>query len=244
MTFDPLLHEQLAYYRARAGEYDEWFLRQGRYDRGPALNGQWFAEVEAVAVALDAFDPAGRVLELAGGTGLWTQRLVQTAAGVTVVDASPEMLALNRERVGEQVRHIQADLFDWRPDATYDVVFFSFWLSHVPPDRFDSFWDLVRACLAPGGRFFFIDSLYNEAATATDHRLEGPEALTLTRRLNDGREYRIVKIHYQPEALAAQLADLGWHATVHATANHFLYGFGSHGGSTTPDEIATTDAHG
>lgn len=30
-----LLAEQLAYYRARAGEYDQWFLREGRYDRGP-----------------------------------------------------------------------------------------------------------------------------------------------------------------------------------------------------------------
>jgi hypothetical protein len=30
---DDLLQEELAYYRARAGEYDEWFLRQGRYDR-------------------------------------------------------------------------------------------------------------------------------------------------------------------------------------------------------------------
>jgi hypothetical protein len=34
MTDERLLADQIAYYRARAGEYDEWFLRQGRYDRG------------------------------------------------------------------------------------------------------------------------------------------------------------------------------------------------------------------
>jgi demethylmenaquinone methyltransferase/2-methoxy-6-polyprenyl-1,4-benzoquinol methylase len=28
-----ILEEQLAYYRARASEYDEWFLRKSRYDR-------------------------------------------------------------------------------------------------------------------------------------------------------------------------------------------------------------------
>ena len=33
-----LLREQLDYYRARAAEYDQWWLRQGRYDRGAALN--------------------------------------------------------------------------------------------------------------------------------------------------------------------------------------------------------------
>jgi demethylmenaquinone methyltransferase/2-methoxy-6-polyprenyl-1,4-benzoquinol methylase len=76
---DRLIEEQIAYYQARAGEYDEWFLRQGRYDHGPEMNARWFAEVEQVARALEAFAPAGDVLELASGTGLWTQRLAPTA---------------------------------------------------------------------------------------------------------------------------------------------------------------------
>ena len=37
---DPILQEQIDYYRARAAEYDEWFNRQGRYDRGPQANQQ------------------------------------------------------------------------------------------------------------------------------------------------------------------------------------------------------------
>ena len=43
-----LLEQQKAYYSARAGEYDQWFLRRGRYDHGPELNAQWFAEVDQV----------------------------------------------------------------------------------------------------------------------------------------------------------------------------------------------------
>src|SRR5579884_3468249 len=89
-----LLQQQIAYYRARAGEYDEWFLRQGRYDRGPGLNARWFAEVDEVRRALDAFAPAGSVLELAAGTGLWTEQLARHAARLTAVDSSPEALAL------------------------------------------------------------------------------------------------------------------------------------------------------
>jgi len=45
------------------------------------------------------------------------------------------------------VRFIQADLFAWRPDRRYDVVFMGFWLSHVPAERFASFWSLVADCL-------------------------------------------------------------------------------------------------
>lgn len=225
---DQLLKEQIDYYRARAGEYDEWFLRQGRYDRGPEARRRWFEQVEEVAAALAAFAPRGRVLELACGTGWWTQRLARFTDDLTALDVSPEVLARNRERLwGRPVRYLQADLFSWRPDAAYDVVFFAFWLSHVPPERFEPFWERVGECLAPGGRVFFVDSRYNEASAAIDHRLEGPEAITLTRRLNDGREFRIVKVYYRPEELSARLATLGWRVTVRSTESEFLYGYGS-----------------
>ena len=221
-------NEQAAYYRARANEYDQWFLRDGRYDRGPEANARWAEESEQVSDALAAFNPVGDVLELAAGTGWWTQRLAQYAASLTVVDAAPETLAINKSKLGDvPVRYIQADLFEWQPDQQYDVVFFSFWLSHVPPERLDAFWEMVRACLEPGGRVFFLDSRYEETSTAADHRLEGEDATTVLRRLNDGREFRIVKVFYQPDALAARLARLGWAGTVQTTATYFLYGAGT-----------------
>src|SRR3954469_20073525 len=143
-----LIEQQKDYYSARAGEYDEWFQREGRYDRGPEHRARWFAEVDEVRAALERFRPAGRVLELACGTGWWTEQLVRFADSVTAVDASDEVLGLNRLRVGDaKVRRERADIFAWRPDAAYDVVFFSFWLSHVPPERFDGFWARVREAL-------------------------------------------------------------------------------------------------
>jgi hypothetical protein len=41
-----ILRQQINNYIARSSEYDEWFLRRGRYDRGPELNRKWFAEIE------------------------------------------------------------------------------------------------------------------------------------------------------------------------------------------------------
>ena len=221
-------NEQVAYYCVRAGEYDEWFRRAERYDRGPEANARWAAEVGQVSDALAAFNPAGNVLELAAGTGWWTGRLARYAASLTAVDASPETLAVNKGKLGDApVRYIKADLFDWQPDRQYDVVFFSFWLSHVPPERFDAFWRLVRSCLKPNGRVFFLDSRYEGTSTAADHHLEGEDATTTQRRLNDGREFRVVKVFYRPDELAARLATLGWDVAVQTTPTYFLYGTGT-----------------
>jgi demethylmenaquinone methyltransferase/2-methoxy-6-polyprenyl-1,4-benzoquinol methylase len=221
-----MLQDQIAYYQARAGEYDEWFLRQGRYDRGPQANSQWFREIERVQQALDAFRPGGHVLELACGTGLWTQRLLEHAQQITAVDASPEVLALNEQKVrSPRVRYVQANLFEWRPSEQYDVVFFGFWLSHVPPERFDAFWDLVAAALKPGGRAFFVDSLYEPTSTAVDHQLRERQATCATRRLNDGRTFEIVKVFYDPKDLQGRLARSGWQAQVVGTQHYFLYGY-------------------
>jgi demethylmenaquinone methyltransferase/2-methoxy-6-polyprenyl-1,4-benzoquinol methylase len=233
MSEDDLLAEQRAFYRARAPEYDEWWQRRGRYNRaGEADRIEWQGEVDVVDAALTAFAPRGDVLELAGGTGWWTERLAQTAARLTVVDASPETLALNRERVQRpDVEYVVADLFTWKPSRFYDVAFFSFWLSHVPRARFGDFWSLVRSCLAPGGRAFLIDSRHDPAPTPPGNDpivVEYGQDLH-RRRLNDGSEYRVVKVMYEPDELQARIQWEGWRVELGGT-RRFVFGW------ATPNE--------
>lgn len=138
------------------------------------------------------------------------------------------MLALNRKRLGKTAHHInyvQADLFNWKPDAQYAVVFFSFWLSHVPPEKFAGFWETVSAALAPGGRVFFIDSRPAPNSTAADQRIAAAD-ITSLRRLNDGREFTIYKLFYKLGDLKEQLAHFGWQIEVNQTPQYFLYGKG------------------
>ena len=224
---DPVLAEQTEYYRARAGEYDDWWRRIGRYDRGTAATERWRIEVAEVEDALERAALTGDVLELACGTGWWTERLARTAGSLTCIDASPETIALNRARLRNTglilPRYEIADLFAWTSTRTFDAVFFSFWLSHVPLARFQSFWTSVAAALKPGGRIFLVDSLPHETSTARDHMMPDPDGIQ-ERRLNDGRTFRIVKLFHRPAELTQQLANLGWHTVIEATSSYFIYG--------------------
>jgi len=228
MAGDDILKDQIDYYRARAGEYDEWWFRSGRYDRGPELTSRWRADTHAVEGALDQWMDRRRprtALELACGTGLFTRRLAPKVARLTAVDASPEVLAINRARVAaNHIEYVEADLFTWRPARRYDIVFFSFWLSHVPEERFASFWETVASALAPGGAAYLIDSAFDPSSTAKDHAPPGRDAGVVTRKLNDGREFRIVKIFWEPRALASRLEALGWAAAIARSASYFVYG--------------------
>src|SRR3954470_18062160 len=146
-----VLAEQQRYYRERAPEYDDWWFRRGRYDRGDEANAAWFDEVGALERQLCHAAPLGDVLELACGTGLWTRHLVRLASSVVAVDGSPEVLALCRERGAGPVGLLRAGLFSWEPPvAAFDTCFFAFWLSHVPEERFEAFWSMVARALRPG----------------------------------------------------------------------------------------------
>jgi len=224
---DAFLAGQQAYYAARAGEYDEWWDRRGRYDHGAGANARWFAERTEVFRSLSAPPLCGDVLELACGTGNFTLPLSQSAQMLTAIDGSAAMLAINRSRVqSDAVRYLQADLFTWEPDRAYDAVVFTFWLSHVPPERLDGFLTLVRRALKPGGTCFFADSRRDPLTTSADQPLPDAPQPWLTRRLNDGREYAIVKVFYEPAALSRRLVEHGLSVTVCETASFFLYGRG------------------
>jgi demethylmenaquinone methyltransferase/2-methoxy-6-polyprenyl-1,4-benzoquinol methylase len=128
------------------------------------------------------------------------------------------------------VRYLVADLFEWRPDRAYDVVFFSFWLSHVPRARFGEFWALVRSCVKPDGRVFFIDNRRSGSDAEEDPTVGRVDPYVVNeegdiqrRRFEDGTEHRVVKIFYEPGPLTAALAAEGWSAQVSGT-RWFIYG--------------------
>ena len=214
-----LIDEQIAYYRRRAAEYDE---------TSTPVEDPLAAEGHRLREALHRFAPTGSVLELAAGTGTWTRELLAHAADVTAVDASPEMLALNRAKVGsDRVRYVVADVFSYQPETRHDVVVFAFWLSHVPLARFADFWDLVARSLKPSGRVFFVDE--GRHGHWSEDWVD-PHAGVVRRRLSDGTEHRAVKVLWDAVELEHRLRAMGWEIEVHSTGA-FYWGEGRRAGS-------------
>jgi SAM-dependent methyltransferase len=225
-----LLAEQIEYYRARAPEYDDWFLRRGHYDHGPELAAVWERETAGVESALASLPLDGAdVLELAPGTGNWTARYAVRAASVTAVDASPEMVERAKVRLGAlaaKVDFVFADLFAWQPPRRYDAVVMGFWISHVPASRLDGFLGTVRDALRPNAGVFFVDTRPVPSSGRAGQPPPRGDGEIQRRRLDDGREFDVVKNYWDPAELREHCEAAGLDVDVRETATYFLYGIG------------------
>ena len=185
---------------------------------------------EVRAVLADLPIDGADVVELAPGTGIWTEQLVGRSGRVTAVDASAEMIAENRRRLADRaatVSFVLADIFEWRPDRTFDAAVFCFWISHVPDARLDSFLAGVASMLRPGGSVFFLDGRREPTSGATDHQLPEVGEELMVRRLDDGREFRIVKNYRAATDLEVRCRTAGLDVSVRETPTYFQFGVGA-----------------
>lgn len=229
MSDEWLLDSQQAYYRARADEYDEWWERRGRYALGREANELWHQEIGELREIFDSLSLDGDVVELAPGTGYWTELLVQRARSVTAIEGAPEMIACNRARLGlmaDSVTFIQHDIFDWVPSRRFDAMVFCFWISHVPRRRLSEFFATCRDALHTGAPMFFVDNLSEQPGFSVDEVRSDSRSELTQRRLNDGREFTIIKNFYDPEDLRDAARTAGIQLEVGQTSTYFQYGIG------------------
>lgn len=175
--------DQVDYYTARAGWFDDCYTCTGDYDRGPERNDRWNAHMEHIEDALAASKLRGRCVELGAGTGHWTERVARHVDHVTAIDASPEMLAAARERFAgrDDVDLRLADLWSWAPTERWDSAAAFFFVEHVPDAVLTELLATLHDALTPGSPFFVAEGAWYQ-----------PEPNVETRDI-DGREYRVVE---------------------------------------------------
>ncbi len=194
-----ITQQQIQYYRLRAAEYDDAYVER--------------MDLTRLVTVLDTLPIQGDVLELACGTGQWTQFLAPRSRSLTAVDAAPEMLSAARDRTSDTgTRFIEADIFGWVPDRQYDTIFFAFWLSHVPPELLPQFWQTLRLAPKPGGHVVLLDD--SRRKLEIEEVEPGADIPMVRRRLADGSSHSIVKVLHSPAELTGQLRSFGWAAQI------------------------------
>jgi SAM-dependent methyltransferase len=185
----------LDYYGRRAREYEQHYHRDD-----PARQQEQNALADALKKALRG----RRVLELACGTGYWTQSAAEVARHVVATDASADMLALAADKglLGDLVEFRLADAY--RPcsiSGTFDAVLANFWFSHVPKSRVHEFVDSVHARIGRGSIVFMADNTYVPGIGGELLHKPDEEDTYKCRTLSDGSQYEVLKNYYDADQL-------------------------------------------
>jgi SAM-dependent methyltransferase len=220
---EPTDDEIVAYYDARAAEYDDFYLRHGPYRHGVIEDMAWQMELDQATAWLDDVPLGGRIVELAAGTGWWSP-LLAAKGELWAYDAAAAPLELARQRL--VAHHLLAHLHQrdaWAAPEPPPAggLFTGFWLSHVPRHRLADFLRLARAWLAPGAVYAFIDSRPDPASGAVGNDWD-PATEIATRHLADGRTFRVPKVYYEPNELERALEAAGFNAPSVTTSGRFF----------------------
>lgn len=189
------------YYARRAREYERIYAKPERQ-----------TDLARLHELLPALFDARRVLEIACGTGYWTELVAGRALAVHATDINEEVLELARHKryPPGRVTFARFDVYAGEALAQrFDGGLAAFWWSHVPAERMEEFLGAFHRHLDPGARVVFLDNNYvSGSSTPISRRDEQGNSYQL-RGLDDGARYEVVKNFPRRERLVEQLAGVG-----------------------------------
>lgn len=141
------------------GDWEDWYLRRGRFSRGPVHDGAWSMELDEVTRWVDGLGLSGVLVELGAGMGWWTPLLAEKGE-LWLYDDDPGSLDAARTRLlaHGQLAHLHQRDPLAAADKQVDVVFAAYLLAVAPStETLDARVDAVRAWLRPGGSYVFVE---------------------------------------------------------------------------------------
>ena len=178
------MSELQQYYAARASEYDAVYLKPERQRDLRAIE-EWLPTVFANA----------SVLEVACGTGYWTQFIARKATEVVAIDSAPETIRIAERRVAPaKVEFLVADAYGLpRFGRRFESGFAGFWFSHVPKSRVREFLLGFHAALEPGARVVLLDNRFVEGSSTPISEHDTEANAYQERKLANGTTHRVLK---------------------------------------------------
>lgn len=190
----------ISYYDARAKEYEKVYQNpdeQGDLQTSEKIFQDLFARKT--------------VLEIACGTGYWTERIAKTATSIYATDINESVIEIAKARQKENITFAVADMFDFTPEEKIDAVFAGFIWSHILLEDLDKFIEKLKSFLKPNGTIVFIDG---NAVAGTNHDLKNITKTDeygntfQTRKLENGSSHLVLKNFPTKEFLVQKLSKI------------------------------------
>ncbi len=182
------------YYKKRAKEYEAVYYRND-----PVRQGEQRKIAKALQLVLKGKD----VLEVACGTGYWTQFLSRTAKSVYATDIVEEALEIAKTK--KYVCPIQFSIEDAYKlsfsDGTFDGGLANFWFSHIPKSRINTFLKEFHRVLKKGSSVFITDNVLVKSIGGKLVKKPNDENTYKLRELKDGEQFLVLKNYYSKENL-------------------------------------------
>jgi demethylmenaquinone methyltransferase/2-methoxy-6-polyprenyl-1,4-benzoquinol methylase len=176
------------YYEARAPWHDEYMGYESREGMEELL--------KPIIDTLAATIIGKRVIEIACGTGNWTQILAKRADSVVAIDVSPTALEIAQQKLVtySNVSLTQCDAYDLRNiDGCFDVSFAADWWSHIPMGVLPQFVESVISKIGPGSKAVFVDMSFRDDFKQEPCSFDSDNNRITRRKLPDGSEFEVIK---------------------------------------------------
>jgi SAM-dependent methyltransferase len=205
--------EMVAYYAKRAAAYEEVYQR-----------AECQEDLEEMQERLSDVLAGHRVLELACGTGYWTQFYADSAQSVLATDINSEMLTIAQAKQlpEEQVQWQIADAFDLQVNGEFSACFAGFWWSHVLRQDQEGFLQKLRQRLGKDALLVLMDNTYVEDISTVIARTDLEGNTFQIRTLPDGGRYEILKNFPTDSALRKKLATAAKEIRVVRLENYWM----------------------
>jgi demethylmenaquinone methyltransferase/2-methoxy-6-polyprenyl-1,4-benzoquinol methylase len=203
-----------AYYAKRAPEYERIYQKPERQ-----------ADLRALRESMEASFSGRRVLEVACGTGWWTQIVARTAHSVAATDLNEEVLAIARTKPIPRGNVIfqRGNAFDLQTVAgEFDAALAAFWWSHLTRADLSRFLDGFHQRLKPGSLVVFIDNNYVEGSSTPISRRDADGNTYQLRQLDDGSTTEVLKNFPTDEAIRSALDDRSTNLSIQRLTYYWL----------------------
>ena len=174
----------VSYYSDRANEYENVYSKPERQGdlliAGQILQGI-FAEKD--------------VLEIACGTGYWTQKISVTAKNILATDVNGSVIeiAKSKKYAHAKVNFQIADIYNLAGTAEHENLFGGFIWSHIKLEDLYSFIDKVGSLVRKGGTIVFMDNNYVDGSNLPLTDIDDLGNTYQTRTLENGTTYKVLK---------------------------------------------------